>query len=364
MAVLDIFTPAPKRTPEETQQILQAIKDYNNAMDDLNVQIKTAVGNNGLLPDTATYLYNLIIGGQKWLKDNPRSDLSAIQINLSSVQQQFKSIMDTEGYRFMSILGILFGANGILGLTKSKLITAAQEKEFKNVLTTYLTWYKANQYTATPSEFGKQFDSNQKDVQLFIQNDPNLKENLTNINLAFFKEQEGKLSFNNIFNIKRSELVALTADALNKLGLTSPSQTPAEAKNQINLQMTAAAAATPASAPAVITSTASQAFNILFLILLVLLGGSFAANLAIGRTIPYRILYFLYGCIPFFSPFVILYVIYLRIRYGPVPLYGIFPLSTESATTRLGKLLWYPFYWIPDTTSDELKVLFEKSLIV
>jgi hypothetical protein len=354
MAVLDILTPAPKRTLEETQQILQAIKDYNNALDNLNLEVKTMVDKDQLLPDTATYLYKIIIDAQKWLKNNPRADVSTIQINLANAGQQFKAIRITEGFRIISMIGLAVCATIIFELVKSKLITPTQEKEFKNSLKTYLTWFKANAFTATPSEFEKQLRSNQKELEIFFRNDPKIGE----------KVQTISKDVPNFNNLKIQEIVKLTTDALNKIGLQSPTQTSAEAKNMIKLENMAAVAAAPSSATAIIMSTASQAFGILFLIFLILIGGSFAANLAIGRTAPYRVLYFIYGCIPFFSPFIILYVIYLRIRYGPVPLYGIFPLSTNPATSRIGKILWYPFYWIPDGKSSELEQQFLKSLIV
>jgi len=351
MSFLDVVTPAPKRTPEETQQIVQAVKDYNNALDDLNVQVKTAVGNNQLLPDTATYLYNLIIGAQKWLTNNPRSDVSAIQINLSSVQQQFKTIMGTEQSRNQILVHITLFASLATELLASKSITDAQQKELISFTKSLLDWYNKNKYTATNPEYATKIDAFNGEFITIINGDGTIQK---------YKDERIK----QIISLNKTELVKASTDALNKIGLTSPSQTPAEAKKQISLEKTALEAAIPPSAPAVITSTATQVFSILFLIFLILLGGSFAANLAIGRTIPYRVLYFLYGCIPFFSPFVILYVIYLRIRYGPIPLYGIFPLSTEPATTRLGKLLWYPFYWIPDGKSTELEQEFLKSLIV
>jgi hypothetical protein len=42
---------------------------------------------------------------------------------------------------------------------------------------------------------------------------------------------------------------------------------------------------------------------------------------------------------------------YRRIAKGPLPMYAILPVSLEAATTRIGKYLWYPFYWVPDQDS-------------
>ena len=53
-------------------------------------------------------------------------------------------------------------------------------------------------------------------------------------------------------------------------------------------------------------------------------------------------------------PIVLLYTMFTRMRYGPIPYYAILPLTIEPATTRLGRILNFPFYWIPDDTSREL----------
>ena len=349
MAILDILK--PKKTPEETQQTLQAIKDYNNGLSALNVSVKTLVGNNAILPDTANYSYKIIIDAQNWIKKNPNADISEIMVNLQDLQTKFQTIQETEPSRKLILVWLATVASVSTELLTAKLITDAQQKELLTLVKNVNDWYKKNDFTASPPEFQQKADEANNQLTQIYNNDANLS-NYT------------KTRFVQFSTLPPTELLKTLTTGLNKLNVPSPTQSPTDAKKQINLQNTAAEAAKPASAPAIILSTAQQAFGILFLIFLILLGGSFAANLAIGRTIPYRVLYFLYGCIPFFSPFVILYVIYLRIRYGPVPLYGIFPLSTEPATSRLGKILWYPFYWIPDGKSTELEALFQKSLIV
>jgi hypothetical protein len=112
----------------------------------------------------------------------------------------------------------------------------------------------------------------------------------------------------------------------------------------------------------VIWKTAMSVFFSLLVIGLCIMAGSFAANMAIGRDPPYRVLYFLYGAIPIFAPFVLLYGIYKRLRYGPFTIYSILPVSIEPATTRLGKILWFPFYWIPDEKSIAEYDLYRKAV--
>jgi hypothetical protein len=107
---------------------------------------------------------------------------------------------------------------------------------------------------------------------------------------------------------------------------------------------------------------ALKVFFSLLLVAVCIVSGSLAANAAIGRHTGYRVLYFIYGCIPFFVPFIIFYTIYRRISEGPLPYYGILPVSLEAATTTLGKYLWWPFYWIPDHLSVEETDTFQKAL--
>jgi hypothetical protein len=107
-------------------------------------------------------------------------------------------------------------------------------------------------------------------------------------------------------------------------------------------------------------SVAGQVFGSLFLILLIIFCGSLAANQAIGRDPIYRVIYFIWGMV--FFPFVAIQCLLQRLRVGPIPMYGILPVSTEPGTTRLGKLLWAPFYWIPDIKSDAMKEEYLKSL--
>jgi hypothetical protein len=107
---------------------------------------------------------------------------------------------------------------------------------------------------------------------------------------------------------------------------------------------------------------ALQVFVGFLLVVLCLLCGSFAANFAIGRSRAYRLLYFIWGALPVFAPFVGLYTLFRRLSDGPLPYYGILPLSIEPATTQLGRLVWFPFYWIPDQTSRDMASAFDKQL--
>jgi hypothetical protein len=59
----------------------------------------------------------------------------------------------------------------------------------------------------------------------------------------------------------------------------------------------------------------------------------------------------------------ILTAIIKRIKDGPLHLYGILPTSIEPGSTRLGRLLWYPFYWQPDQAALDAYETFQKNLV-
>jgi len=110
------------------------------------------------------------------------------------------------------------------------------------------------------------------------------------------------------------------------------------------------------------TATATQIVVSLGLITLCLFCGSLAAKKAIGRDEVYRTIYFIWGAVPIFAPLVAFYSILKRFREGPLPMYSVLPLSTTEATTRLGKLLNYPFFWTPDAQSDAMRKAYLDSL--
>jgi hypothetical protein len=98
------------------------------------------------------------------------------------------------------------------------------------------------------------------------------------------------------------------------------------------------------------------------LFVLILFGGSLAANMAISREPIYRIFYFVYGSLPWFTPFIYLYAALLSIKGEAVKYYGVLPISTQPATTRLGKILWWPFYYETDKYESEQSAKFIDSL--
>jgi hypothetical protein len=78
------------------------------------------------------------------------------------------------------------------------------------------------------------------------------------------------------------------------------------------------------------------------------LGGSIAANDAIGRHWAVRIVYFFYGSFPLFSPLVLIYYIY-RYFIDTYPVwYNFLPLTTTVYDNSFMRFITKPFYYSDD----------------
>lgn len=339
----------PKRTPEQEKEILQARKELLNELDTLTMNTKTAVERKEILPETATALYTLFKDAQTWLNDNSSADAIGIVTKKQEVQTTYKQIMDTEPKRKL-LLAWMAATRGVVKESEASKFSKTQLSQIEKLITTSNTWYKKQSLTATLAEFDQQIMDMTSQTKTLL--------GPTSDTYKLYEQR-----FTQFQKVSPADL----RTELDKYGLTAPQQTAIQKEQAALLaksQKEQEEAAKPVDPFDVIVSTALQTFFLLILFVFCLLGGSFAANFAIGRSRPYRVLYFLWGALPIFAPFVILYAIYKRIREGPLPLYGILPLSVEPATTRLGKILWYPFYWIPDEGSKRAMDVFSKSLLV
>jgi hypothetical protein len=207
---------------------------------------------------------------------------------------------------------------------RQNLITSNQHEKLKDVIKNEEEWYAKNTKTATELDYITEIqDLNNKVLDIGLK--PDVIEKSAKINLE--KETKEAKEANEKTKIVDENEVSLTKGA------------------------------------SIVGNTAFTVFIRFLYYFLLVLSATYAANLAIGRPPIYRLLYFLYGLIPYFVPFVLIYVIYTRIRNGPIPIYAILPVSTEPALTRLGRYLWYPFFWIPDQQSMNAYVKYQESLV-
>jgi hypothetical protein len=319
-----------EQTPEEVNKIRAARTDYQDVLSSFQTNTNTDVQNNALTPETGQLILAQIQKAYTWLQKTPNATLLEVYANRDATTAEIQRLItiDMPTREFKNQIAALpviaeeaFSKN---------LYTREQTDKLKQLSTTELAWLTKNSPTATTIDFQQE-------------------------------ELKVKTSIQQI--LEKAELVQFCTGKLDAIKSAQPSildselltreQKAKEARNaQIHLD----------DGVNTITSVALKTFFGFLLVTFCILGGSLAANQAIGRVRAYRILYFIYGAIPVFMPFVLLYILYSRMRFGPIPYYAILPLTIEPATTRFGRILNFPFYWIPDDKSRELTRAFMETV--
>jgi cation transport ATPase len=116
-------------------------------------------------------------------------------------------------------------------------------------------------------------------------------------------------------------------------------------------------------------STFSSVFISLLVIALMLHAGSLCANDAIARSMIYRIVFFIYGAVPFFAVFILIYYHIYRRYKGTMPrVFTVLPLRVlpEQQSVLMSYLL-SPFTYKPDmavigTKETELKKMWDDAV--
>ena len=346
----------PKPTTEEIEQNMKAKLDYSKDLMAFRILITTAERDNKILPESSTFLRNLIATTSKWLKENPDANASDILTSRLNLAQRFQEIQDTEESRKLILCWLAGTAAGSKTLLAYKSITDEDDKNIQMIVKNLNTWVQANQFTALKPEFEEQAVEVNYQLATVLENNPaalaiiaasvqeSLKYTPTQLKAALKKF--------NIITVKQTPQQAKQTEAVVAVQKK-------EKKKQSTLRLSED---DPLSF--IYSVAVSTFFTLIFFVLLVL-SGSFAANVAIGRSAMYRFLYFIYGCVPYFIPFVFVYVIYRRVQFGPIHMYGILPLLERvqgAPRSIFEKTLLFPFCWIPDNYSAIQKAEFMESL--
>jgi hypothetical protein len=319
-----------KQTPEDVAKQRQVRTEYNNYLNTTQTNTTADVNTKALTPESGQSILTQLQGGFKWLKENPKASINEIYANYDAVTSDVKRIVGTDRPKreFKNTTTVL--PSIIDTFVNEKKITDSQGTALKNLNTSEISWYNQNQATATQIDFSEENIKFSDKITEIVKDAETVKAIKDKITTA------KKLSTSDVVSLVLQQDAALKK---------RESQT-------VDIKKTATVA----------LDVAQKVFFSLLAISVCILSGSLAANMAIGRHSAYRILYFIYGCIPFFAPFIIIYTIYRRIKEGPLPYYGILPVSTTAATTRFGKFIWWPFYWIPDHLSVEKTDTFQNAL--
>lgn len=325
-----VFAKEEKQTPEDVTKQRQVRTEYNNYLNTTQTNANTDVNNKAIAPESGQAILLQVQSGFKWLKDNPSATINVIYANYDSTSSEVKRILSTDRPKREFKNTITVFPSIIDTYVADKTLTEAQGTSLRNLNTSEAEWYTQNQATATQINFSQE-------VIKFNDKITEIVKDATTVNTIKTKIDDAKkLATSDVISLVLQQDAALTKREAQSVDLNKGAK--------------------------VAIDVAQKVFFALLAISICFLAGSLAANAAIGRHPAYRVLYFIYGCVPFFAPFVILYTIYRRIKEGPLSYYGILPLSVEAATTRFGKILWWPFYWIPDHLSVQQTDLFQNAV--
>lgn len=317
MSLIRLFK--EKKTPEEVKAIRDVRAAYYKYINDSTNIVLLGVKGNTITPETGSEISKLLMDDKKWLQRNPTPDIEDIGSKYETLLSNINDLLNNDKPKIVFKNTLKIYKATFESQARQNIITGIQHEKLKELLKKEEEWYTKNTKTATELDYLTQIqDLNNKILDIGL--NPDTIEKDAKINLE--KENEVK---------EKKKKVD---------------------ENEVSLKKGAY----------VVGNTAYSVFMRFLYYFLLGLSATYAANLAIGRPPIYRLLYFLYGMRPYFVPFVLIYVIYTRIRNGPIPIYAILPVSTEPALTRLGRYLWYPFFWIPDQQSMNAYVKYQDSL--
>ena len=305
-----------KQTPDEIKQLRQARIDYQDYLNTAQTNTNADVNKKAITPESASAILAKIQESFKWLQSNPNANLNEIFSSRDATAAEIKRILSTEKPKreFQNILTAL----PTIAETnqQKKILDEKQVNDIRNLVSTEKKWYEKHQQTASTVDFSQERMKIQDTIQLTVKD-----------------SSASGMILQELKTIMDKDTADVTSEVLQQqLALKKAESQEVNVRKGINTAL----------------ETALLVFFIFLVVVVCGVSGMFAANFAIGRAPVYRILYFIYGFIPIFMPFVLIYTAYRRIKDGPLPLYAILPLSVEPAVTRFGQYLWYPFYWIPN----------------
>lgn len=319
-----------KQTPEEIKEIRQAREKYQNYLSNLQTTTTAEVNTKRLTPESGQALLKEIKKGYDWLQKTPNANLNEIMANYEATTVEATRIIKTDAPK-REIYNIITAIPVIAeNLQVNKQIDKTQLEKLRTLAKQEEKWYTKNSNTLTTIDISQEI----------------IKINDTIITIVPDSE------IRSIITTEFDKIKAMPPSDLTGLITKTESDIKAKRDSQVDVR----------EGVSTIMSTAVTVFLFTVLIAFCLYAGSLAANFAMSRPPAYRILYFIYGSIPLFAPLVYLYTIYRRISDGPMSYYGFLPISVEPGITRLGKLLWYPFYYVPDNKAIDAFDAFQQSV--
>lgn len=317
-------------SPAEVQQQRQTRVEYQNYLQTTQTNVNTDVNKKVLTPESGQIILQTVQQGFNWLKKHPDATTNQILANRDTTSAEITRVLGTDKPK-LQFKNIILALPTIADTMKQKKqLTDQQVTSLKQIAIDTNKWFTKNSEQATTIDFSQEMIKFNDQITQSIQDANTVKQ--IQANLSSIKDKAG-------------------SDVLSEV-----------AAQQANLKRVQSTTIDYKEGGNTVVKTAIQTVLTLFLIGICLYSGSWAANFAIGRTYPYRILYFIFGCIPFYVPVVLGYLLYRRLIDGELHWFAFLPLTTESPVTWIGQILAKPFVYIPTDKSVGATDIFQEAL--
>lgn len=317
-------------TSAEVQQQRQTRVEYQNYLQMTQTNVNTDVNKKALTPESGQSILGIVQQAMNWLKKNPDASSNQILANRDTTSNEITRILGTDKPKLQFKNVILALPTIAETMKQKKQLTDAQELSLKQITEDTNKWFKSHSEQATTIDFSQEMIRFNDRITKSIQDSATIQQ--IQANLSSVKDKAA-------------------SDVLSEV-----------ANQQANLKRVQSTTVDYKKGSETVINTALKTLLILFLIGICLYSGSWAANFAIGRTYPYRILYFMFGCNPFYVPFVLGYLLYRRLIDGELHWFAFLPLTTNAPVTSIGRFFATPFLWIPTDKSVSATDTFQSAL--
>jgi len=334
------FQSSPE-SQEDIDKIQAERKAYYDDIKAFQTKVSDDLKLDKISPETGVELNALIKSSQEWLTNNPNATYLEVNNKHVNFPKLYEPIYEREVPQ-NQLLILIYALQAIFDEVSSRLedsgstlagLSSSQKSDWttmvnsvKSVLDNEIKWYQNN---------------TGKDGIIYTQEIDTLITKIVNITTIL--DTKMNWSGGDTF----TSYVKLNGDSVKKNKNPMPWLMKDQVeKNKITRKALAAQQYSNTKLVAESTSIALSIFGSFILTAIIIYGASLAANMAIGREIHYRIFYFIFAWNPVITPIIFAYTALMALKGHPIPYYGILPISTEPATTRLGKILWYPFLYM------------------
>jgi len=344
--------PPPPLSKEDREEIIKVRNAYTDGLTDFRKKATDQKNLGTMSPDTAKQCYDLITVYQKWLVEKPEAGALEIINKGYEFHEKLQAISERElaKNQYLTALWTLKSYLNIWDNTPD-IKKASTIKEYPGLLTSI---------PLASKEIDKQFEWIKKHPEeysfVYTQQIDSLMDNMLTI---FQNETQGAAAIEWFRGIAKNNNDWRTLQWWKIRGSIKLDQSNMEKENRKDFSSNKL---TPKQIAIDSFTLSQQIFWSLIIFFLILMGGSIASNMAIGREWYYRVFFFIFGCNPYLTPIIYAYAALQALKGKSVRYYGVLPTSTDPAKTRLGKIIWWPFYYEADQEQEVLTSDFLKSL--